>query len=348
MSTPTPRVWPALAALTVMGAAMQTVGGHLTPHVQVVDVLGLRLVDVTAGDWWRLATAPFVSQFGWPHALLNTLAIVLLVRPVERDVGPTMTLLAFVLGSAAAFAGGVHEHGIVWLSAGGSGGVLAVAGLVAADRRRFSRGAVHGALAVGAFTFLPPLLFGWWFELARRGSVGAHLAGLVGGAILGVCTLRLALPRAISAAMVTVFVVATLIPLAPALRPERPTTMGCSDAINSDPTRADVRSRLTFVNDTGRPLVLYWVSYDGRLRYGARLERTRSLGRNRVPTYTHVGAVWAIADTQGSCLVLARARAAPGTVTLSDVRKDSDVCGAELGERLRCPAPSQRRARTDD
>ncbi len=52
----------AFVGLTVLGVACQSLGGSVvTPPLDVVDRFGARLVDIAAGEAWRLLTAPFVS-----------------------------------------------------------------------------------------------------------------------------------------------------------------------------------------------------------------------------------------------------------------------------------------------
>src|SRR5687767_12348595 len=113
------------ALLTIAGALWQSAGRHLvSPPLDVVDLAGARVVDIAAGEWWRLASAAFVSSAGWPHAGLNVVGTWLTGRPLERERGTRVAVVVFSTSAVAAFAAGAWGHGVRWLSAGGSGVVL--------------------------------------------------------------------------------------------------------------------------------------------------------------------------------------------------------------------------------
>lgn len=211
-----PRLTLAFVGLTLAGVLSQSAGLHvLSPSLDVVDRYGVRLVDVAAGEWWRLLSAAFVSSAGWPHALLNVTGALLVARAVEREGGPLILASVFAASAAAAFAGGVWGHGVHWLSAGGSGLVLGCAGFIVARWSAASRLARTGALLVLGATFALPAALSL-VGIEPRGSWPAHVGGLVAGAAVGLVSARRWLMSGVVVALAVVSLLPLLVPLLPA------------------------------------------------------------------------------------------------------------------------------------
>jgi membrane associated rhomboid family serine protease len=327
-------VWVGAILVTLVVVSLQSVGSHLlSPPIRVPDVLGARLVDIVAGDWWRVFAASFVSEFGWPHALLNCVGFALVARPVERQYGSRFAALVFAVSALAAFAAGVAGHGIVWLMAGGSGAVLGFTGVIASRLRQFHAFDRVSAGLVVAATFGPPLVLVPVFHIANRWSTPAHGGGLAAGLVLGaVSTWRL---WALAAVATAVTAVAVCVLKAPAYQSRPALLTACGTSIRSNPARVNLRTRVVFVNDAHRPTFVYWINLRGVLAYRASIPMSQSLGRNRLPFYGYAGAAYLVADAAGRCETIVIARAAPSTVVIR--RSDSaGTCWASVGGPVQC------------
>ncbi|HTX25294.1 MAG TPA: rhombosortase [Steroidobacteraceae bacterium] len=135
---------------------------------------------LATGQWWRLVTAHFV-HLSLHHALLNTLALVLLWMLFARDYSPRAWLL-IVAGAMAAIDFGlwVGDSTVLWYvgSSGALHGVLA-AGTLAHLRRHEPDAWILALLLVGKIAYeqsIGPL------PLMPRGTVvvDAHLYGALG------------------------------------------------------------------------------------------------------------------------------------------------------------------------
>lgn len=307
------RAQPAVLAfvlLTVSGVLWQTAAQHVvSPRLDVVDRYGVRLVDVAAGEWWRLLSAAFISSEGWPHALLNVAGVMLVAGPLERERGTRKVVILFVVSAAAAFAAGVWWHGAHWLSAGGSGLVLGCAGFIAARWATVSRQARVGAALVIAVTFALPAALSL-AGIEPRGSVPAHLGGFAAGAVVGLVPARRLLP---TAAAVMTLAVASILPLLMPLFPEEAEVVGC----NTDSSSASARgpeTRILFVSDRS-DVAVRWISPTGEPGDKHFFTGDR---RGQMPWYTYEGALYEIVDADDRCLVRARATRSTSTVNIAD------------------------------
>jgi membrane associated rhomboid family serine protease len=150
--------------------------------------------DLFLAEPWRLLSSVFV-HFGLVHFALNMMGFVWLGKMAERLVGPARTITAFVVtgvsGSAATMAlailtgAAVGEPSGSTISAGASGGILGVMGLVVGVliRRRDPRWKPFVFQSI-FYTFL--------FGIAVNTGSGpisvnnaAHLGGLVAGVLFG-------------------------------------------------------------------------------------------------------------------------------------------------------------------
>ena len=135
--------------------------------------VGLDLVGVAHGDWWRLITAAFL-HYGPFHLLLNMLALYWFGSLLEQRIGSGRFLLLYLVSGLAGSAGALiasPESPTV----GASGAIFGIlgAGLVLEQQRDY----VFGGSALGiiiinlVFTFAIPNI-----------SIGGHIGGLIGGA----------------------------------------------------------------------------------------------------------------------------------------------------------------------
>jgi membrane associated rhomboid family serine protease len=128
---------------------------------------------VADGEWWRLATAPFL-HYGPLHLGMNMLVLWFIGPALESYLGHSRYLLLYVVSGLAGSAGA-----LLWspnaLTVGASGAIWGLMGaaLILEWRRIY----VFGGQALGlvvvnlALTFLIPGI-----------SIGGHIGGLAGGA----------------------------------------------------------------------------------------------------------------------------------------------------------------------
>ena len=289
----------AFVVLTLAGVLAQSAGQHvLSPPLDVVDRFGVRLVDLAAGEWWRLLSAAFVSSAGWPHALLNVMGAFLVAGSAEHEHGSRAVLVVFAASAAAAFAAGVWGHGAHWLSAGGSGLVLGSAGFIVGRWSTASRHARVGAAFVLAATFAVPAALSL-VGVEPRGSVPAHVGGFVAGVAVGLVPVR---HRRLTAAAVVSLAVGSLLPLLVPLLPGDPAIVGCNATSRSAAARGP-ETRVLFVTDRS-DVAVRWISPKGDpgQKYFFTPDR-----RGQMPWYAYSGALYEVVDADDHCLQRVRA-----------------------------------------
>ena len=300
----------AFIGLTLAGVLLQSAGQHVVaPPLDVVDRYGIRLVDVAAGEWWRVLTASFVSAAGWPHALLNAAGALLVAGPVEREGHSRAVGLVFAGSAAVAFAAGVWGHGLHWLSAGGSGLVLGCAGFIVARWSCASRLARTGAAVVLGATFVVPAALSI-VGVESRGSAPAHVGGFVAGAAIGLVPVR---HRGLTAAAVVTLAVLSLLTAVVPLLPGDAQVVGCGTAARSASARGS-ETRLLFVSDR-TDVAVRWISPAGKP--GAKHYFTADR-RGRMPWYAYTGALYEVVDSHDRCLLRVRAAQSTSTVHIPE------------------------------
>lgn len=137
---------------------------------------------VADGQWWRLITGGFLHA-GLLHVAFNMLIVFQLGQLLEPALGRVrfvaLYLAALLAGSAGAL---VVEPRVFTVGASGAAFGLAGAAFIGLRQRGVDvwRTGLGGMLAINlAFTFLVPGI-----------SVGGHLGGLAGGALVGGIMLR--------------------------------------------------------------------------------------------------------------------------------------------------------------
>ena len=82
---------------------------------------------ISAGQWWRLGTAIFLQDGGWPGTVFNLVMLAVTLRLVGAVWRGLPTVLVFLLG-------GVLANGLTHLTTGqtGAGNSMATMGLLAA------------------------------------------------------------------------------------------------------------------------------------------------------------------------------------------------------------------------
>lgn len=143
--------------------------------------------SLTPGEWWRPYTAAFL-HFGWLHALLNLLGLLVLGGLLERAWGPVRLLIGyafavFVSSQAVLHLGTEQSHAVF---AGASGGIMGLLGVLGA---RLALGSLLGRSALvrrQLVLVLAMLGLQMVFDLSVPNvSSTAHLAGLAAGLAFG-------------------------------------------------------------------------------------------------------------------------------------------------------------------
>ena len=155
------------------GAIMGDYGllGGWAPYVGMDPVVG-----VSAGEWWRLVTGGFLHG-GLLHLVFNMFLLWMLGQQLEHLHRP-VRYVGLYLGSLAAGSLGVMLMDPMALTVGASGAVF---GLMAATVvHQLHRGVNPWHTGLGGL-----VVVNLFFTFGRPGiSIGGHLGGLVGGAVL--------------------------------------------------------------------------------------------------------------------------------------------------------------------
>ena len=155
------------------GAIMGDYGllGGGAPYVGMDPVVG-----VSAGEWWRLVTGGFLHG-GLLHLVFNMFLLWMLGQQLEHLHRP-VRYVGLYLGSLAAGSLGVMLMDPMALTVGASGAVF---GLMAATVvHQLHRGVNPWHTGLGGL-----VVVNLFFTFGRPGiSIGGHLGGLVGGAVL--------------------------------------------------------------------------------------------------------------------------------------------------------------------
>jgi len=141
---------------------------------------------VRDGEWYRLITAGFV-HYGLIHIAFNMILLYRIGESLEAAVGRLRFLVLYFVSLLAGSFGALLLSPNAY-TAGASGAVFGLFGATAIGQRRSGvdvwRNGIGGLIAINLlFTFLA----------ANNISVGGHLGGLMGGALVGAVLFR---PRA--------------------------------------------------------------------------------------------------------------------------------------------------------
>ncbi|ACB75477.1 rhomboid family intramembrane serine protease [Opitutus terrae] len=173
-----------VAAFIVMGllGAGWVETADMTPYVRWVANNGAATTD---GEWWRIVTSMFV-HYGLLHLALNMWALFQTGHFVERLFGRPLFALGYLGSGIVASFASIYWHGDQIWSAGASGAVFGVYGLLLGFmvRERQSipppvlRPLFKSTLMFAGYN----LVFGFVYP---RIDNAAHLGGLLGGVVLG-------------------------------------------------------------------------------------------------------------------------------------------------------------------
>ncbi|MFQ5558541.1 MAG: rhomboid family intramembrane serine protease [Acidimicrobiales bacterium] len=187
-----PRVTQALIGLNVvgmlwgiaMGGSLGRIGfdalvdGSLIAHGVVREGVGVRVIGVDDGEWWRLVSGAFLHD-GLLHLGSNMALLWILGTQLERLLGRVRFAAVYTVSLFAGALGGLIDHPTT-PGVGASGAVLGLLGM-ALVAQRASRGSNPWASGVGGLVVLVLLTT----FLNPRVSVGGHIGGIIGGILAG-------------------------------------------------------------------------------------------------------------------------------------------------------------------
>ncbi|MBJ32079.1 MAG: rhomboid family intramembrane serine protease [Acidimicrobiaceae bacterium] len=139
---------------------------------------GREFIGVAEGEWSRLVTGGFL-HLGLLHLLVNVVLLWMLGRQLEQLHG-TARFTGLYLASLLAGSFGVMLRDPLVLTVGASGAVYGLMGAAAVYQLRHRGGAALWGSGLGGL-----LLINVVFTFGRPGiSIGGHLGGLAGGALI--------------------------------------------------------------------------------------------------------------------------------------------------------------------
>ncbi|MDX6514505.1 MAG: hypothetical protein QOH73_171 [Gaiellaceae bacterium] len=130
--------------------------------------------DVANGEWWRIVTSGFI-HYGILHLAMNMYALYLLGGSLERIMGRGRFLIIYLASLVAGSAGALLLTSCA-ATGGASGAIFGLLGaaLVLERQKVIAGGNIIGILVINlAFTLGIPGI-----------SIGGHLGGFVGGALV--------------------------------------------------------------------------------------------------------------------------------------------------------------------
>jgi membrane associated rhomboid family serine protease len=132
------------------------------------------LAGVANGEWWRLATAPFL-HYGPVHLGMNMLGLWFGGRVLETVIGRWRYLLLYMASGLAGSAGALYASPNS-ITVGASGAIFGIFGALLVLERR-------GVIASGG-QILVLIVINVAFSLLPGISIGGHIGGLIGGALV--------------------------------------------------------------------------------------------------------------------------------------------------------------------
>jgi membrane associated rhomboid family serine protease len=158
---------------------------------------------VSAGDWWRLFTSPFL-HYGPFHLAINMYSLYFAGSILEQVIGRWRFLLLYLVSGLCGSAGALF-HSPHALTVGASGAIFGVLGALFVLERRghiVTGGQVAGLIVLN-------LIF--TFALSSYVSVGGHVGGLIGGFVLMLAFVRFRRSWPLSLAAAAVVAAAAMI-----------------------------------------------------------------------------------------------------------------------------------------
>jgi len=244
------------ANVVVMGLAWALTGANDSMSTLVRG--GNLLAGVDVGEWWRMPTSMFL-HVGLLHLFLNMYGLWVLGRFVEQIFGSTrffaIYMIAGIVGAVAS-----HLFSAAPVSVGASGAVLGLAGALLAElglqREHYPRRWRNGLFRILLVLTAANVAIGFAYPAIDQ---GAHLGGLIAGAVVAACLSPRWKFAATTAARVAYSGIAALCVVAIAYGTFAAVTTSYADTLAKYPAKARA------VNDLEVDAPALWVSYGGEL-----------------------------------------------------------------------------------
>ncbi|MBD0347717.1 MAG: rhomboid family intramembrane serine protease [Thermoleophilia bacterium] len=169
------------------GASLERNGGDLFVDGFLIgrafDPAAGQLIGVAEGQWWRLITATFLHG-GLFHLLINMLMLWWIGGRMEEALGRARFIALYLVSGLAGSAGALALTDAGTPTVGASGAIFGILGaaLVFERQRHYILGG--SALSIVVLNLIITFTFREYI------SVGGHVGGLIGGALIGLALSR--------------------------------------------------------------------------------------------------------------------------------------------------------------
>jgi rhomboid protease GluP len=185
-----------LAAITGVFACELAFGldpptGALQPSVRTLAAMGAsnRILVVDNGEWYRMVSAPFLHG-GLIHLAFNGLVLLWTGPIVERLLGRAWFAALYAVSAVAGVLVSLALNPASVVSVGASGALMGLVACLFVVSFHFSAGPIRAQLQSVAMRVLVPSLIPVATSVTgQHVDIGAHLGGVLGGALVGLILL---------------------------------------------------------------------------------------------------------------------------------------------------------------
>jgi rhomboid protease GluP len=166
----------------------------LQPTIATLVAFGGLSKDLVlqSGEWYRLLSAPFLHANA-PHLAMNSFALFVAGRTMERLIGPAWFGALYAVGAVAGSLFSLELNPPSVVGVGASGAIMGLFAAMLVVSLHFPSGAIRSALRSNAFYVLIPSLLPLANALQSQTKVdyAAHLGGAIGGVAVGLLMLAI-------------------------------------------------------------------------------------------------------------------------------------------------------------
>jgi rhomboid protease GluP len=145
-----------------------------------------------SGEWYRVFSAPFLHANA-PHLAMNSFALFVAGRTMERLIGPAWFGALYAVGAVAGSLLSLELNPPSVVGVGASGAIMGLFAAMLVVSLHFPSGSIRSALRSNAFYVLIPSLLPLANALQSQTKVdyAAHLGGAIGGVAIGLLMLAI-------------------------------------------------------------------------------------------------------------------------------------------------------------